>query len=126
MSISNFWELEILDATFKNLAVPSIATIYISLHSADPGETGASEIAAGGNTYARQTAAFDTAAAGATANSALIEWLDMPGLTVTHVGVWDALTTGNFIWGGVLDSSQVVAAGNTFQIAAGDLDVTLD
>jgi len=50
----------------------------------------------------------------------------MPACTVTHVGIWDAESSGNFLMGGSLDASKVVNAGDTFTIAAGDLDVSVD
>lgn len=123
MSISNYLENELLDAVFSNGSF-AVTTVYVSLHTGDPGETGASE--ATGGSYARQSAAFDAAASGATANSGTISFTGMPAATITHVGCWDALTTGNFLWGGALSASKATNSGDTFQIAAGDLDVTLD
>lgn len=123
MSISNYLENELLDAVFSAGAF-SVTTVYISLHTGDPGETGASE--ATGGSYARQSAAFDAAASGATANSGTISFTDMPAATITHVGVWDAVSAGNFLWGGALTASKTTNSGDTFQIPTGDLDVTLD
>lgn len=123
MSISNYLENELLDAVFSAGAF-SVTTAYISLHTGDPGETGASE--ATGGSYARQSAAFDAAASGATANSGTISFTDMPAATITHVGVWDAVSAGNFLWGGALTASKTTNSGDTFQIPTGDLDVTLD
>jgi hypothetical protein len=123
MSISNYLEDELLDAVFSNGSF-AVATCYISLHTADPGETGADECT--GGSYARQQAAFDTASGGATANTDQEEFTSMPACTITHVGVWDAVSSGNFLWGGALSASKVVNSGDTVRIAAGDLDVTLD
>lgn len=123
MSISNYLEVELLDAVF-NAGAFSVTTPYISLHTADPGETGASEVT--GGSYARQSASFGAAADGAVANDVAIEFTLMPAETITHVGVWDADTAGNFLWGGALAASKTTNAGDTFQIAIGDLDVTLD
>lgn len=123
MSISNYLEVELLDAVF-NAGAFSVATPYVSLHTGDPGETGASE--ASGGSYVRQSGSFSAAASGATANDAAIEFSSMPAATLTHVGVWDAETAGNFLWGGALTASKTTNAGDTFQIAIGDLDVTLD
>jgi len=127
MTISNQWELEILDHIFNNSAAPAVAVPYVSLHTADPGETGANEVT--GGAYARQSGAFGAAAAGAVANTATIDFTTMPAVTVTHVGIWDdstATATTNFVWGGALTASKSVGAGSTFRIAIGDLDVTLD
>jgi hypothetical protein len=96
----------------------------VSLHTADPGETGASE--ATGGSYARQSASFGAAASGAIANDAAISFTAMPAATITHVGVWDASSAGNFLWGGALAASKTTNSGDTFTIPTGDLDVTLD
>lgn len=127
MTISNTWELEILDHIFNNAAAPAVALPWISLHDGDPGETGANEVT--GGAYARQSAGFGAAAAGAVANTTVIDYANMPGVTVTHAGVWSSSTataSANFVWGGGLTTARVVGAGSTFRIAIGDLDVTLD
>ncbi len=126
MSISNYLELKILDKIFNGVDFTT-APVYVSLHTADPGEAGASEVT--GGSYARQQAPasdWNAAASGAIDNSAAIQFADMPAATVTHVGIFDALSGGNFLWGGALTASVAVTAGQTFRIAAGNLDVTLD
>jgi len=124
MSISNYAENKILDHVLRNVAFTSPTSVYVSLHSADPGETGANEIS--GGSYVRKVAAFTAAASGATETSATLTWSDMPAVTLTHVAIWDASTAGNCLWVGALSSAKVVNSGDTFQMAAGDLDVTLD
>lgn len=129
MSISNQWELEILDHIFNNSAAPAVATPWISLHTGDPGETGANELTAGTHTYARQSGAFGAASAGAVTTTAGLTWTDMPGTTITHIGVWSSSTvtaTTSFVWGGALTASKVVNAGDTFQVTTGNLTVTLN
>jgi hypothetical protein len=121
MSISNYLEAKILDAVFNNVSL-AVAQAYASLHSADPGETGASEI--GGTT--RQVASFGAAVGGAISNDAQLAWASMPACTVTHIGLWDNVSTGNFLWGGALVAPKTINAGDTFQIGTGDLDITLD
>lgn len=123
MSISNYAELELLDAVFNNGSF-AVTTPYVSLHTADPGETGASE--ASGGSYARQVGSFGAAAAGQVANDAAISFTAMPAATITHVGIWDAVTGGNFIWGGALTVSRVLSSGATAQFAIAALVVTLD
>ena len=124
MSISNFLENELLDTA---LAVGAYSTtnVYVSLHTADPGETGTSEVTGGG--YGREgPTTFSAAAAGTTSNTAQIDFTNMPAVTVTHVGLYDAATAGNFLWGGALTASKTLNAGDTFRIAATDLDVSLE
>lgn len=123
---SDTFENEILDQVFRNSAAPAVAVPYISLHSGDPGETGIFEIA--GGSYIRASGSFDVASGGATANSAQLSWTNMPACTVSGVGIWDASGTGagNFVAGGLFSVAKIVNGGDTFQIATGDLDITLD
>ncbi|HHB12213.1 MAG TPA: hypothetical protein ENK62_03325 [Chromatiales bacterium] len=123
MSISDYLENKILDKVLSATDF-TVTTVYVSLHTADPGETGGNEVS--GGSYARQSASFGSASAGTASNSATLSFTDMPAATITHVGLWDASTAGNFLWGGALTASKTTNAGDTFQIAAGDLDVSLD
>ena len=127
MSIADYAENKILDAVLRGTTTGGglpTANPYVYLHTGDPGETGASEVA--GGSYARQQAAFNAAAAGASANTAVINFTGMPAATVTHVGIWDAATNGNFLWSGAFSASQAILVGNTGTIAAAALTVTLN
>lgn len=95
--LSNFLENEILDHILGTGSY-TMPTVYGSLHSGAPGETGANELT--GGSYARQLIAFGAASGGAASNSAIEEW-DLTGVTsgnVLFVGLWDAVTTGNYLW----------------------------
>ena len=117
-------ELKILNLVFRNTGGPAYSAWWVSLHTADPGETGANEVS--GGSYARQTITFNAAASGLVDNVAQEDFTSMPAVTVTHIGVWDSATVGEFIAGGALDASKVVGSGDTVRLAAGDLDITLD
>jgi hypothetical protein len=121
--ISTYLGNKILDHVLTNTAYTSPATVYLSLHTGDPGLTGASE--ATGGSYARQACAFDAAASKATQNAAAESFTGMPAATITHVGLWDAVSAGNFLWGGALAASKTTNSGDTFTIADSDLDVSL-
>jgi hypothetical protein len=83
-------------------------TYYLSLHSADPGTTGANEFAGGG--YARQPITF-AAAASAIKASSNAQTVPNAGTTAaTHTGVWDAVTVGNYLCGQALTSSVTAAS----------------
>jgi hypothetical protein len=124
-NISNFLENKLLDHVFKNTSYTSPTTVYVSLHSTPgPGDTGANELSTGG--YARQPVTFDTAASGATANSGTVTYTNMPASTVTHFGVWDAATTGNFLWWGDVNPDVTFLAAENGIFNVGALDITLD
>lgn len=120
--LSNFLENKLLDKSFRATDF-TVTTAYVSLHTADPGETGASEVT--GGSYARQAGTFGVASARGTDNTGNIDFVSMPAATVTHVGIWDAVSAGNFLWGGALDASKTTNSGDTFRFNTGELNVTI-
>jgi hypothetical protein len=80
-----------------------------------------------GSAYARQAITFGAPSNGVTTNSAAIEFPQATGSwgTITHVGIRDALTTGNLLFHTPLDASKTIATGDVFRIAIGSLSVTL-
>ena len=122
MSISNYAELKILDHLTGRAAWTAPSTVYVKLHTGDPGEDGTSNAA--GNT-SRQSAAWSAASSGSIATSATISWTNVStSETYTHWSAWDASTAGNCLWSGALSSSAAVTAGDTFQITS--LTLSLD
>lgn len=110
-----------MSSYFKNLILDThLSGVTVSLHTADPGDTGANEVT--GGSYAKQAVAFNAASAGATTNTSVEEYPDMPAVTVSHLGFWDG---ANYLWGSPLDTPRVVAAGNTFRFAAGAIDPSI-
>lgn len=119
-------------AMFRGTTHPAVPTnFYISLHSADPGVTGASELS--GNAYARVAVSPATGSWTAPATNGAVREISNAGVitfptatgsnwtTATHFGVWDASTTGNFIRGNTLTTSKTVTVGDTASFAIGAL-----
>lgn len=66
-----------------------------SLHTADPGTTGAAELTGGTPAYARKQITWSAPTNGVITGSVTF---DVPsGTTVTFAGLWSATTGGNFI-----------------------------
>ena len=128
-ALSDFLEDELLDHILDGASWSSPASVYVSAHDTSPLDDGSgNEIS--GNDYARvqMTGGFDAASGGATANTAAITFPPANGGnwgTISHIGIWDASTNGNLLLHGALDDSVVINDGDTLEIAAGDLDVTL-
>ncbi len=126
MSFTNFLETEILDHVFAGSAYTAPTTLYLALYTAAPGETGGgTELS--GSAYARQSVAFTTTG-NTTSNSAAVEFPTASGAwgTVTHIGVFDALTGGNLMAYATLTVSKTIDSGDVFRVPTGDLDITLD
>lgn len=126
MSFSNYLETELLDHIFTNSAYTSPTTVYVSLHTANPDEDGSGAEVSGGG-YARQAGSFSVSGNTAT-TSAAIEYATATASygTVTHVGIYDASTSGNLLAYAALSASKAIDTGDVFRIPAGDLDITLD
>jgi len=128
MSFSNYLETEILDHVFGGNAYSAPGTLYLALHTANPGEDGSgTEVSTSGTAYARQSVAF-TVSGNTASNSAAVEYSAATASfgTVTHVAIWDASTSGNMLAYAALTSSKAIDTGDVFRIPTGDLDITLD
>lgn len=82
-----------------------------------------------GGSYVSQTITFAAATGSGPAtatNAATIDFTGMPACTVTGVEIWDSNATPKRIWYGPLSANKTVNAGDTFEIAAGQLSVALD
>jgi hypothetical protein len=73
------------------------AAAYMSMHTADPGTTGTSEVTGGSPAYARKALVW-TPGSSDGVNTAASVTFDLPISTaVTHVGIWSAVTAGTFL-----------------------------
>lgn len=105
-------------ATAENLAADAVggnavsaADRYISLHTADP--SGANEVT--GGTYARKICDFAAASSSASVGGAVV--FDVPaGTTISHWGVWTALTAGTLLYGGGLPASETFGSNGTYTL----------
>jgi hypothetical protein len=126
MSFTNFLETEILDHVFAGAAYSAPSQHYLALFTAAPGEAGGgTELS--GSAYVRKAVNFATSGA-TTSNNAAIEFPTATGSwgTVTHVGVFDAASSGNLMAYATLSSSKAIATGDVFRVPSGDLDITLN
>lgn len=124
--MSNYLENALINATLRATTFTSPAAVYVSLHTADPTDAGSGTEVSGGS-YARKSATFASPSNGASATSADVTFDQATGSwgTITHIGIWDALTTGNLLYHTPLTTSKTIDTGDIFKIASGSLTVTL-
>jgi hypothetical protein len=134
-AFSNYLEDQIIGwafngATFATL--PTAGTVWVSLHTADPSETGASEVTGGNYARISVAAAGWTKTTSGTASAFNTAEIVYPATgtvtwsgTVTHVGIWNATSAGNFLFGGALTTSRVVASGDVFKFLATNLTISV-
>jgi hypothetical protein len=124
--MANYLENALINAVLRNTSYTSPTTVYLALYTSDPTDAD-SGTEVSGSAYARQAITFGSPSNGVSTNSAAIEFPQATGSwgTVTHVGIRDALTTGNLLFHTPLDASKAIATGDVFRVAIGSLSVTL-
>jgi hypothetical protein len=147
MSASNAFEAGLLALILKNVPLPGVGdvagllgsagagSLYVSLHTADPGEGGdqstneASFLGYGRLSVARSAAGWDVSGSVAL-NAASLTFGANNGLTtvrLTHFGIGTAPTgAGVLLLSGAFDAPVDVPPGGVTQIGPGALIVTAD
>lgn len=135
--LSDALEIAFLNAYFRNTAYTPLATIYVSLHTADPTDAGTGTEVSGGS-YARVACTTGTSGTGAGAvfsapatngtakrvsNDAAVTFAAPTANwgTVTHSATWSAASGGTMGWSGALVTPRAINSGDgapTFPIGA--------
>lgn len=124
--MSNYLENALINATLRNTSYTSPAAVYVALFTSDPTDAGSGTEVSGGS-YARTAVTFGSPSDGVSTNSADVTFPTATGSwgTVTHIGIYDASTSGNLLYHTALDASKAIASGDIFKISTGNLSVTL-
>ena len=101
-------------------------TYYMSLHTATPGTTGASE--ATGGSYARQAVTFGSASGGVLSSAGSVTFSGLPVSTPgwPFWGLWTAVSSGTYLGGGVVTGAGgPTAAGYAATFSAGAFTIAV-
>jgi len=125
-AISNYLENKLIDATLRGITYTSPATIYLALFTTNPNEDATGTEVTGGS-YTRKAITFGPATDGSASNSAdvLFSIATANWGTVTHIGIFDALTAGNMLYYGALSMSKTIQTNDQLKVNTGDITVTL-
>lgn len=125
MSFSNEFETRVLQWTFTTGSPTRPTAWYVALFTTDPTDAGTGTEVSGGS-YARTAVTF-TVSGDTASNSGAVEFPEATGSwgTITHIGIYDASTSGNLIAHAALTASKAIASGDILRFPIGDLDVTL-
>lgn len=146
MSKSNTFENDLLQLIFNNVDIADIGdagglqnsatagSLYVALHTADPGEAGTATTSESAYTsYARvavsRTVGGWTVSGNSASNTALIQFPECTGgsETITHVSITTASSgASKILYSGALSASRSVSSGIQPQFAASALTVTED
>lgn len=143
-ALSDYLENKLIDYLLRAQAFTAPATVYVGLLTAAPSDTGGgTEVS--GNAYARvavtsslanwagtQAAASTVASSGTSGTTSNNAAITFPTPTpagwgaVTHLGVYDAATTGNLLFYTALTASKTINAGDAVSFAAAALTFQID
>jgi hypothetical protein len=148
MSASNAFETSLLTLIFNNTNIANIGdatglrgstvagSLYIALHTADPGEAGNQSTSEATYTgYARvavvRSGAGFTVSGNSVSNAAIVTFgaCTAGSNTITHFSIGSqssGSTAGDFLMSGALSASLAVSAGITPSFAIGALTATAD
>ena len=124
--LSNHLENKFLEITLKGATAYTVATPYLALFSTDPTDAGSgTECSWAG--YARQSMTFGTVSGGSVSSSGTIAFPAVAGsnVTITHIGIYDASSSGNLLYHTPLDVSKTLSADDVMSVAGGGISVTL-
>lgn len=96
---------------------------WISLHTADPGVTGASEASGGTPAYARKQTTWAGGAVDGVVSGSSVP-IDVPGDDYPYWGIWSAPTGGTFVGGFQLASPTGELPGQTVVNVVPTVNVT--
>lgn len=136
---SNYTEGNIIETTLRGAAFPVPSNVYVALFTADPTDANvtANEVqVASWPAYVRKDAAVGGAISsgwtansnGVSSNAKVVTFPANDGagaVTVTHVGLYDASTSGNLLYHAPLVASKTLQPGDVLSFAIGSLVVTV-
>jgi hypothetical protein len=125
--LSNFLENKLLDHVLRNVSYTSPTTVYVGLFTSDPTDAGTGTEVSGGS-YARQILSVTTATGGIVTSSADVTFPQCTASwgTVSHIGLLDALSSGNLLMHTPLTTSRAIETGDILKISTGNLTASLD
>lgn len=108
----------------KNSMLDHLGTeaVYMSLHTADPGETGTNEVTGGAPAYIRKAVTWNAASSGSMTASNQPQF-DVPACTVAYVGLFSAESSGTF-YGSADVTDEVFAGQGTYTVTTTTLSIT--
>lgn len=129
MSAADYLRKKILDDLI-GVATYSPPALYLSLHLADPGETGSHAFEVSGGAYIRQPLAGVMGAADPTGFSVNTTVISYPAATtdwgtITYLALEDSVSGGNMMWPGIPATPRTITVGQPFQIPVGQLRLRL-
>lgn len=108
-NLANAW-LNTIRGGGNGVTFTAPATLFVQLHTADPGAAGTTSVA---NASTRNAVTFGAAATGAIALATLSAFTGTATETISHFSVWSASSAGTFYFSGALTTPRAIVLGDT-------------
>ena len=124
--MSTYLQDKVVNLSLRNTAYTPPTTVYVGLFTSTVTAGGSGTEVSGGS-YARTSVTFGAPSNGVTTSNADCTFPQATASwgTVSHIGLYDASTSGNLLFHTPLDTSKTIDSGDIFKIASGSLTVTL-
>jgi|TARA_Y100000310_G_scaffold275401_1_gene291914 hypothetical protein len=125
-AMSDYLENKFLDHFLGTSSTSAPAAVYVALFTSDPADD-ASGTEVSGSGYARQSMGFDAASSASASNTSAVTFPAASGGawgTITHLGIFDASTSGNLLFHSSLTASKTISDGDIFKINAAGVTIT--
>ena len=132
---SNYLENKVLDHVLRVTSYSQPSGLWLALFNNTSTATAANleagtltdETSTSGTAYVRKAITFNAASGGSAASAATVTFDAATANwgTITHVAVMDAETSGNVLFYGAVTTSKTIETGDTFQVSAGNLTISL-
>lgn len=109
-----------------NITAPT--GVYVALYNGDPGDAGVSgtDVTTQVRAAGRVEATFAAPSGKTIANDAEVAYGPSDSsVNITHFGLWDAQSAGNFLGGYSLQTARSIVAGDPVSFQVGDLSVVI-
>ena len=126
---SNYLENKVLDHVLRVASYSQPSGLWVALFTASTGlETNSPSAEVSGGSYTRTAVTMGAASNGSSTNSGTVTFSAATANwgTVTHVAIMDASTSGNVLFWGAATASKTIETGDTFQISASNLTISLN
>tara|TARA_B110000879_G_C11120765_1_gene491690 strand:+ start:558 stop:947 length:390 start_codon:yes stop_codon:yes gene_type:complete len=125
---SDYLETQILNSTLKGGSFPTITTAYLAVFIGDPTDAASGGAEGSWTNYTRQAMSFGTISGGAVNSSTQLQFPALVGsnVTISHIGIFDAATSGNMLYHTNLATSKTLTADDVLSFAVSGVTVTLD
>lgn len=127
MAKSNYLENKVIDHFLGTSSTSAPSNVYLALFTSNPTDAGSgTELTIGSNGYTRKVIAFNAASSGSATNSGTVTFTSSGGNwgTITHFGIFDASTSGNLLYHGVLADDKLIENGDSLVVAATAITIT--